>query len=77
MPWALFTPEVERKPKSFLAACRGPLRAFQSQYSHLVNYVDARNILAVRWLAWLGFTIHSPEPYGIEQLMFHRFEWRA
>jgi len=45
-------------------------------YSHLENWVDARNTKAINWLRWLGFTVHDPVPFGVAGLPFHRFDMR-
>ncbi|MNC81827.1 hypothetical protein D3C75_1350850 [compost metagenome] len=39
----------------------------------LTNYVDARNLAAIRWLQWLGFRMDSPVPYGPHRLTFRQF----
>lgn len=49
----------------------------RQKYDLLVNYVDQRHDKAVKWLLWLGFTLHDPEPYGPFGMMFRRFEMRA
>lgn len=76
-PWAIFTALVERHPRMFFKACHLPLMAMQSNFDYLVNYVDARNEKAVTWLKWLGFTIHPAEPFGVDQLPFHKFDWHV
>ena len=45
-------------------------------YTWLVNWVDDRNTCAIRWLKWMGFTIHEPEPYGVANLPFRRFDMK-
>lgn len=72
--WAVFTDSIERHPISFLRSCLGPLKTMKSEYSVLINYVDERNTKVIQWLRWLGFTIYPAEPYGVDQLPFHRFE---
>ena len=39
----------------------------------MFNYVDARHTDAIRWLKWLGFTLHPATPYGPFDLPFHKF----
>jgi hypothetical protein len=46
------------------------------QHSFLENWVDARNVTSIKWLKWCGFDFDDPAPFGVEQLMFHRFEMR-
>lgn len=76
-PWAVFTDVAERKPRAFLKACRLPVAAIKSNFDYLVNYADARNSRVLAWLKWLGFTVHPAEPFGVDQLPFHKFDWHV
>lgn len=76
-PWMVATPELERVHKTLLRCSRVGLAAMAEVYPHLVNFVDARNDKAIRWLRWLGFTIHAPITHGIERRPFHPFELRT
>lgn len=77
-PWMLGTADLDRDDIKFefLGLSRRVVRAMIKTYSHLENYVDARNAKAIAWLKWLGFTIHDPEPHGPLGMPFHRFEMR-
>ena len=72
-PWMLATDELQKHAIKFYRITKKHVDEMYKQYGYLENYVDARNALSIRWLKWLGFTIHKAEPYGIEQLLFHRF----
>lgn len=74
--WMLGTPLVEKHAVMFLRRNRAKVAEMASQFPYLHNYVDARNETAIRWLRWLGFTIHDAEPYGALGLPFHHFEMR-
>jgi hypothetical protein len=78
IPWMLTTKLIDRHPKLFLKGCRDGMEIIKAtwDYSHLENYVDAEYDQAIRWLKWLGFTIHPAAPYGPFGLPFHRFEMR-
>lgn len=76
-PWLITTYAVERHPMTFLRHCRECVDEMLRIFPHLENYVDARHRLCVRWLKWLGFTVHAPEAFGVAGLPFHRFEMRA
>lgn len=76
-PWMVTTTHLERHEMAFLRRCRRYLVEMVRQYRHLVNYVDARNEAAIRWLTWLGFTMHDPAPYGPDGVAFRRFEMKA
>lgn len=72
-PWMVSTPLLEQHPMAFLRRSRRVVAGWASRYTTLANHVDARNTLAVAWLAWLGFEIAEPEPYGVDGLPFHPF----
>ena len=70
IPWLVGS--VHLNPRLLLRPAREVLDGWD--FEHLENWVDARNTKAVRWLRWLGFTIHPAGPYGVMGLPFHRFE---
>lgn len=72
-PWMVGTEEIDKHPFRFLRHGRDVIQHMLRQYEILENYVDARNRMAVKWLKWLGFTIHPPEPYGVFGMPFHKF----
>lgn len=76
-PWLLTTELVDRHPVRFLRSCAIGIRQMQGSYRLLENWVDARHTVCVRWLTWLGFTVHPAIPHGLLGLPFHRFEFRA
>ncbi len=67
---ALEDPAVARR---FLRECRDGLREMNEMYPLLVNHVDARNALSVRWLRWLGFTFINLRLHGAEHRPFYEF----
>jgi len=72
--WLLGTPAMERHAVAFLRRNRAWIEAMLRLWPRLVNHVDARHTTAIRWLRWLGFTIHPAAPWGKAGLPFHRFE---
>lgn len=76
VPWLISTVHVERYPRAFLAVCKPEVAEMLSRHPDLVNYVDVRNAIAIRWLGWLGFTFDDPEPYGPKGMLFQRFWMR-
>lgn len=54
-PWMLATNGLDRVQLTFLRLCRPVVRCMQASYPRLMNVVDARNTMAIRWLRWLGF----------------------
>lgn len=68
--WAVFTRAIDRHPVAFLRESRRLAQAFDRD---VINYVDARNVKAVKWFRWLGFDVSESEPYGPAGALFHRF----
>jgi hypothetical protein len=74
VPWMLGTPAIERAPKQLTKLGRAYVHLMSDKYATLLNYVDARSLKSVYWLARLGFTVQKEtEPYGVFGLPFHRF----
>lgn len=76
-PWMLGTPLIDKHPSVLITESKRYRDRMLSEYPHLLNCVDARNKKSIRWLRWLGFTIHPAEPYGEAQLPFHLFEMKV
>ena len=75
VPWMLTTAAVEKHPKTFMKESRALFEVFKQSFPRMRNYVDARNTVAVRWLQWLGFSVYYPEPFGPDEMPFHKFEF--
>ena len=75
-PWMVGTDDIDQHARGFVKACRGAVQQIFAPYDHLMNFVDARNLRAIRWLKWLGFEIFPAEPMGHEHRLFHRFEMK-
>jgi hypothetical protein len=73
VPWMVTTNHIKINPRGFLRASKAVLSEAMRRHVTLTNYVDARNTDAIRWLAWLGFTIAPAVPYGASKLPFHEF----
>lgn len=76
-PWLLGTDLIERHAKAFLRRNKAMVKAMLARYPYLTNYVDVRNVTAIGWLRWLGFTILPAEPFGMYRMPFHPFEMRT
>lgn len=75
VPWMLATDELTDHSRAFIRMSRSYVADIRARYPVLVNYVDARNTVAIKWLRALGFAIMStPRPYGPFRLPFYRFE---
>lgn len=73
-PWLLSTAEFFEHPRVIARFSRVFLARMFENYSRLINWVDMRNAVSIRWLAWCGFHIGKPEPFGPHGLPFHRIE---
>ena len=76
VPWLISTVHVERYPRAFLAVCKPAVAEMLTRHAELINYVDVRNTVAIRWLKWLGFQFDAPVPYGPRGMLFQRFWMR-
>ena len=73
VPWLISTVHVEKHARAFLKVCKPEVQGMLTRHQHLVNYVDARNTSAIRWLKWLGFSFGPAAPYGHRRFPFHPF----
>lgn len=73
VPWLISTVHVEKHARAFLKVCKPEVQGMLTRHQHLMNYVDARNTAAMRWLKWLGFTFGPAAPYGARSFPFHHF----
>lgn len=76
IPWMVGTKHLDRYATLFLRRCRPVVEEMLDGYDLLHNYVDNRNVRAIHWLKWLGFTMGEPEPYGPFRMPFRAFEMR-
>lgn len=77
VPWLLGSTDLPDHATAFLRRNGAFIARSRREYRLLFNYVDCRNVNAIRWLRWLGFAIMSPEPHGPFGLPFCRFELRT
>ena len=73
VPWLISTIHVEKHARAFLKVCKPEVQGMLTRHRHLMNYVDARNTSAIRWLKWLGFDFGEAAPYGPKRLPFYPF----
>lgn len=72
--WLLSSVEVDAHSRAFLRMSHAYVQRARLYYDQLENWVDARHVVAIRWLRWLGFTLYPAEPFGVRGLPFHRFD---
>lgn len=76
IPWLLGTERMKEIRIQFVKETRQYVQDMLLEFPHLVNYVDVRNKMSIRWLKFLGFEFSEAEPFGMEGLPFHKFEMR-
>lgn len=72
--WLLGTDGISKHRRLFMMASKPSVAKFRRRYLKLINFVDAENLSAIRWLRWLGFTIYPAKPAGRDNVPFHFFE---
>jgi hypothetical protein len=72
-PWMVGTTLLDIHQVVFLRRCRASLETMKMCFEKLENYVDARNVKAIQWLKWLGFSFSEPESLGPLNMPFIRF----
>ncbi len=74
IPWMLGTEKMFDYPRELWRDGRRWVGEMLVLFSHLANFVDARNEASIKWLKRFGFTVEAPQPYGVTGLPFCRFE---
>jgi len=77
IPWMLGTPTLEKLGRQIMELSAEKVGAWRREYPLLVNHVYAEHQHSIRWLKWLGFTLHPAAPYGPFGNPFHKFEMRS
>ncbi len=77
VPWMVGSDELAGAGLRFLRESRAAIGWMLARYGRLVNWVDARNAPAIRYLAWLGFAFDPAAPWGARGMAFHRFHMEA
>lgn len=72
-PWLLGAVGVERHARQFLRLGRAYVARWATEYDELVNVVDIRNTVSIRWLRRLGFAFHDPVLLGPDACAFLPF----
>ncbi len=77
VPWLLGTDRLKRQPVWFFRESRRKILEVQERFPLLVNFIDIRNLVSLRWLGWLGFRFSEPKPYGVERRLFREARLEA
>lgn len=75
VPWMLCTQALAGVPRRAMAMVSDQVvSGWQATHAELSNLVHRRNAQALRFVRWLGFTVH-PQPCG-PGAEFFLFDWR-
>lgn len=72
--WFLATDEFDNYKDFVKKHCKKVCNILLMGYDHVYNYVYVGHDKALRWVKWLGFTVHEPAPVGIKGDLFCKFE---
>ena len=72
--WLLATNYFDDYKNIFKKKCKDVFKEVMEGKKYVYNYVYAGHTKAIRWIEWLGFKVHKPEPMGINGELFCKFE---
>jgi hypothetical protein len=76
--WQLGTDDIDRNMVSFYRETKQLMQRWIDQYGLLQNWVYAENLVSIRYLRRLGYTLSSePVPFGAYGLPFYHFYIRG
>lgn len=55
VPWLLGTDELKHFTKTLTQVCKIEIKNMLNRYAVLMNVIDVRNVMTIRWLQSLGF----------------------
>lgn len=76
-PWMFGTPVLDKHNRVLVRNTPEYIARMLKAFPHLVNFVHSKNRTSVRWLRYLGFTLHEAKPYGTLGEPFQFFEMRG
>jgi len=71
--WLLGTPAIKKHSRVFLRDSRKVIEGASEGYDLIMNLVDERNTLHIRWLKWCGFSFLARHIVGPEDRPFLEF----
>lgn len=77
VPWLVATTEAAKYPAALHKIAKQHVTRFLRHWPALLNCVDERNAVSVRWLERLGFEVHEAIPFGINGERFRPFTMRG
>lgn len=76
IPWLLTSEVVDRHHREFCRVSKQAVAMLSERYETLVQWVDLRHTRALRWAAWVGFSVGQPVPFGVEARLFRPIIFR-
>jgi hypothetical protein len=73
--WLITCYKIEEYPFTFIRRSQIWLADLRKRYHHIHGVVQADNLVSIKWLKWLGFSVYGFE--FIEGYALKRFEMRA
>jgi hypothetical protein len=73
-PWMFGSSLIDKHAVAFLRGSKTVISVMLNEWDYLENWADTRNLRGLRWIRFMGFTIHPAQPYGLKGMLFHRFE---
>lgn len=74
--WLMHSADIKKVKIRALRKSVYYLKKFLMTFNSLENYIDARNVLTIKWLKWCNFTIDDAKRVGSENMPFHKFHLR-
>lgn len=76
-PWLLSTDELKEHSMDFLRGSRHVLAKWMTEWSTLRNRIWDGNLVGIKWLKWLGFTIHKDSAYTLDGSIYYVYFSKA
>lgn len=74
VPWMVTSDLLRTEGIQFLRECSTWIERLQGNYQMLLNYVDKRHTVAIRWLKWCGFRFtREITEFGYAKIPFIEF----
>lgn len=76
-PWLMTSADLKEGKIAFAKASRQYIPYLRQRFTHLHGWVYEHNVVSIKWLRWLGYTV-APEPTtACNGQRYYRFEWRT
>lgn len=75
--WFVATDEIKNMGRVFMRRMPDFVALMLTYYPTLENYVHSKNTKSILWMKVGGATIEEAKPYGVDNELFHRFEFKA